>query len=382
MAGGGRTESGVDILHTTTIPAKAAVGTLIFALTLAVEDLVGSRFAAVASLWARWRPVSMRLEVIPSAGATVSGSYIVGWVADPDYKPGVGDAAVRTVATFVPSQQRHISSSMMFSIPADSLQKWYLTFGTVDGEKAHGALFGVLSSAIGNLTSDSSISFSLRLHWTIQFSSPRLPEVAEASTIYAEDDYTPYFTDSVSDWANGSRLSLKEREGGNLVPFVGAKPGVVYRIDSKAQLIYYKADGTKGTIVYGVRIPNYYSAALAVFDDQGKATAFARNGDSGYCLPYSKAGEYVTPNNPAWTQISSLSSGSLVDGVAQLQASNLHLNKKIHDLEMMLNNLLSIHPGAASGSAAVVEPSAPPAPRALYPDLDPFRPPGTGRKLS
>lgn len=400
-AGFDRVESGVDILHTTTIPASALVGAMIFSLTLAVEDLVGTRFASVASLWSRWRPRSLRLEVIPSAGATVSGNYIVGWVGDPDYTLGNGDAAIRTVAAMQPSQQRHISKPMTFVIPAAALQKWYLTFGTVDGETSHGKLFGVLSSAIGNLTSDSSISFSLRLHWSVEFSSPRLPEVAESETIYAEDDYTPYFTDSSSDWADGKYLSLKERAGGNLVPFPGAKPGVVYKIDSKAVLQYKIGNGKVGNISYGVRIPNYYSSAMAVFDSLQNAIAFSTSGNSAYCLPYYAAGDYVKPNNPAWTMVRSTVSKTARTQVKTLEMSSDYMQSKVHDLELKLDKLMTLmqdtlkpstsqpqaQPPPASRPKREAFPSAPPepvaAPGSVYPSLQEFfRDPGQGSRYS
>lgn len=301
----GRVESGVDILDTTTFKANALPGAVLFALTLSVVELAGTRLAAVAGLWSRWRPRSLTLQIVPSAGSTASGSYIVGWSADPDYLLSSGDSAIRTVAAMVPSAQRHISSPMSFKIPCDSLQKWYLVRGSVDGETSHGALFGVLAAAIGNLTSDSSVSFSMRLHWTIEFQNPRLPEKEEMETIYAEDDYTPYFTDSISDWASGTKLTLKAKEGGSAVPFPGAQSGVVYKLDSKAKLPFMDR-AVNRYITHGVRIPNYHSAALAVFNDAAKAKKFAETGDSAYCLDYVTAGGWCTPNNPAWSLVTSV----------------------------------------------------------------------------
>lgn len=296
----GRVESGVDILDTSTFKAGSLPGTLLFTLTLSVVELAGTRLAAVAGLWSRWRPKALSLQIIPSAGSTSSGSYIVGWSADPDYHLTTGDSAIRTVAAMVPSLQRHISSPLTFKIPCDSLQKWYLVRGTVDGETSHGALFGVLAAAIGNLTADSSVSFSMRLNWTIEFSNPRLPEKEEAETIYAEDDYTPYFTDSISDWAGGKKLTLKAKEGGSAVPFPGALPGAVYKLDRKAKLPYYEG-GSVRYVNYAVRIPNYTTTAMAVFADLASAKKFAASGDSSNCMEYYAAGDWVKPNNPAWT---------------------------------------------------------------------------------
>jgi hypothetical protein len=167
----------------------------------------------------------------------------------------------------------------------------------------HGTLFAILMASLTTTTGHQ--TFQVELDWSVEFSGPDIQSSgSEVETIYADDSYTPYFTDSVNDWAGGLKLTLKHKEGGNVVPFEDARPGSIYMIDAKAKL-NIKTAASDLQAKYGVRIANYYSPGLAVFDTIEKAKKYAKSGDSNDCMDFKSAGDWVVPENPAWSLSSS-----------------------------------------------------------------------------
>lgn len=296
-----RVETGCELLDVASIPAASVVGTRLFSYALNPRSMSGSRLASLAVLWQRWRPHSLALEVTPAASYTTSGSYLVGWAADPRYDMGAGVEGVRAVMALQVSRQAHISQPVVISIPSETVQRWLYVDPSEAEDATHGVVVGLLAAPIGNLTATSAVSLTIKLRWTIAFEGQTLPRMSEFGTIYAEDDYTPYFTDSVSDWAGGDRLTLKHKEGGSVVYFPKIHSGVVYKLDPGAQLKYYTSATATAKIAYGVKILNYYTLAMAVFADLDDAKAYASTGDTEKCLKYYKAGDWVVPNNPAWS---------------------------------------------------------------------------------
>jgi len=170
--------------------------------------------------------------------------------------------------------------------------------------ESHGTLVALLVSALTSSTG--SVSFQVHLDWVCEFDSPDLTPMGPGNSIQAADGYTGYFTTSVSDWANGTKLSVKATSGGNLVPFTGIETGVVYQIDPRAKLPYfYGGNINKGEIKYGCRIQSYSTVAdaMAVFADLDKAKEYCKTGDTNNCLAYSQAGSAITPSNPPWYPI-------------------------------------------------------------------------------
>lgn len=295
-----RRVAGTDMLGLVTVTAPGAVGLPLLEAPLNPGNFASTRFQAEAALWNRWRPLRLNLRIVPSAGTFINGMYTAGWNANPVERLGSADGAVRQLSTYRPNATSHVSKQLVLSIPCEASQRWYV-LGKEVADSTHGVVHAVMSSQLTGVTTGSQVSLYVHLDWEVEFSGPDLPSVSSGSHIYARSGYEGYHTTSVSDWAAGKCLTLKERAGGNAVPFDDAEPGVVYKLDPAAKLQYLKdAAGNKSNIKYGVRIPNYYSPAIAVFEEEAKAKAFASTGDSANCLTYHGAGPAVSPDNPAW----------------------------------------------------------------------------------
>lgn len=320
---GARVVAGLDLLGMYTFKASSTAGNPIMLTQLSPGKFAGTRWAAEAALWSRWRPRSLRLEITSSAGATVSGSYLLGWSADPDFTVGKGLAAVRRVTALNCVKSAQIYSTAEIQIPCDTLQKWYLVNSHESGETDHGTVVALQVGPVGNLATDSVITFTVILHYTVEFEGPKLTSILDIPVVYAEDDYTPYFTTSTSDWADGTKLSLKAHSGGGLVPFPTITPNTVYGIDSAAQLNYIIDNSTTpaktGLIKYCVMIHNSPIKAVAVFASKTQADKYASTADNSYCLEYKAAGAYCTPTNPPWRAESMSRELVLADKVDALQ---------------------------------------------------------------
>lgn len=323
----GCTSTGNDIVDIKSIIKTADAGYIIFSYDINPLLFPGTRFAAEAKLWERWRPLSLRLEIISSASTLTCGSYVVGWSASPFLNLVQGVAAITTVSTMRPSASAHISTVLALSIPCDTTQKWYFVQGMTE-DSTHGSFHAVLSAALGNITDLSKIALTIRLIWRVQFEGPTIPSAVEQTAVYADSGWEGYFTDSVSDWASGQRLTLKMHTGGSAVPFSSAKTGVVYKLDSIASLKYYKDNTSEGDIKYAVRIKGYYLAAFAVFSTITAAKKYIKSGDANDCLLYYKAGSAsVTPSNPAWFE--------------ETENQTEDLTQRLDSLERKLDRLLS-----------------------------------------
>jgi hypothetical protein len=164
-----------------------------------------------------------------------------------------------------------------------------------------------LASALGNVTGD--LTVSVTLDWAVTFDGPDLESGGDEEEVQADEAFASYFTDSSSDWASGTKLTLKHREGGAPVPFPGLVPDVIYKLQTHAKLAYYKRNEedpnsvtlVKAYITHGVRVRNYNTAPiLAVFASESTARAYVRYGDDAYCLDFHQAGDFVVPPNPPW----------------------------------------------------------------------------------
>jgi hypothetical protein len=160
---------------------------------------------------------------------------------------------------------------------------------------------------LGNVTGD--LTVSVTLDWAVTFVGRDLESACDEGEVQADEAYASYFTDSSSEWAGGTKLTLKPREGGAPVPFPGLVPDLVYKLQNKAKLVFYRKDTenpndvkiVKGYITHGVRIRNYDAAPImAVFASEQTARAYAKYGDDAYCLDFEQAGDFVTPPNPPW----------------------------------------------------------------------------------
>lgn len=326
--------SGLDTLDVSTqLSTTSKAGDLLLKIDLCPKYLVDTRFALEAKLWARWRPVELELTIMTSAGSMTSGAYVAGFTNDVTVSLKNSSVTnISIVSAYVPSVLNRIHTAATLKIPCDTTQKWYLTEGKDDADSSHGTVFVVLASPIGNITADSKVNLMARLRWKVHFDGPIITaqsgEVAQ--TIYADAGWEGYHTTSNSNWIDGKYLGLKAHAGGEFCEFSQAVPGVVYQLDQQAKLTYVKAaDGSKGAVRYGVLIANRPSKNLAVFADLAKAELYASSGDATHCLSYYGAGDPVSPDNPAWTQTTS---------VTQLRAPD-PIMQRILALEAMLRRL-------------------------------------------
>lgn len=290
------------------VTAPGSVGQPLMALALSPHLLVGTRFAAEAALWSRWRPTSLHLRVTSAAGTTTGGSYMVGWTPNPAESLPVGVGGVRKISTYEPHSQQPLHGSCSLRIPVETTTKWYIA-GARDLEfAAHGAIHALLASPVTGVTAKSGIALAVHLDWTIQVDGPELPVQGTDEYVQAEPDYCPYFTTSVSDWNEGKTLTLKAHSGGAVVPFPGIQHQTVYELDAHASVEAYDGDN-KVAVKYIVAIPGYAGGlGVAAFANVEKATQFAKTGDVQYCMAFTKAGAYCTPPNPLWKLVGSFQS--------------------------------------------------------------------------
>lgn len=316
--------SGSDIIGAITYSSKTKMGDIMFDWPINPLSFPGSRLAMEAALWTRWRPTRLVVEIGTGAPAMCGGQYGVGWTSDPTFKFVKGQNLVATVAALRPSVISHVANGQVISLPVQTSQRWlYCTSHDIE-DSAQGRL---LIACVAPLSAVSgSISLTVKLGWTVHFSGPVIPTITTEEAYYADDGWENYFTDSISDWANGKCLTLKMHQGGSAVRFSTMRVETVYRLDKSAKLNYYVDATNTDSIKYGVRIPNYAGGpAIAVFKDKSRATSFASSGNEAYCLPFFKAGDYVTPSNPAWF----LEASESLDSVVELRREVAELRRAL-----------------------------------------------------
>lgn len=325
----GRVVTGRDVIGTYSATASDDAGKILAQFTVNPGMFRTSRLTQESSLWTKWRPLMLRIEVTPSAGGMVTGSYGLGWSADSSDPYEDGQTSINRVGALVPTTTGHISKGISINIPCNISQKWLYVNSKEPDDSLHGKVILLTTSQIGAVTSGSAISFNVVLKWRVAFDNPRMAAASTKIAVYADSDYAGYHTTSTNDWANGAKLSLKAHAGGGLVPFPSSRPQTVYELDSAAKLNYKIKDKPDGVIKYGVQIPNFAVPAFAVFADKAYAQKFAETGNTTYCLKYESAGDAISPDNPAWFQVTSLSevreSAALKDKVRALEAEVLRL---------------------------------------------------------
>lgn len=337
-----RSISGVDIIGTFPIAATAQAGSVVMGGPLSPTFLEATRIHAEASLWSRWKPIKMRLEFISSAGAMTSGSLVSGWTINPDLWLKDDLSSISTVAAFASSAQFHISKRFSINIPCSMTRTWYLNDSKADMiDQCHGKFFAVLASGIGNVTGSSTFTYTVRLHYTILFDTPMLPKAAEDiyETVYANSGFESYFTDSTSGWASGKILSLKHTAGGALVEFDGLTEGAIYMLDVKATLTAYTSTGATVKVKYMTKIFGQDKHVI-VFPGITEAKAYIHDKDVNHGLTFIKAGEVVTPSNPAWLLV--------VPPPKVSSESYSELQYKMQQLETKFSQLLAATAGSST----------------------------------
>lgn len=288
-----RVEKGTDVLGVVTMQKDDAVGTSLLRFQINPLDLPDSRLSQFATLWQRWAPRKLRLEVSSAAGMMIPGSYIVGWAADPNetlYAHGEGN--VRKLTSLGCSIQKPVGQNASLTIPCAMSRKWYAFKGVDAFDEKHGVLLGALAGTLGA----ANVSLTLKLHWEVAFNGPELPTAEDFAIIKPGDGYENCFTDSVSDWASGERLTFKHAKGGSVVPWVGIDTGYVYQLVPPTKINYVKSDGSKGNVEWFSCIVNssLYQTALVCHLTQADAVAYQVTGDLTKVIKYKDAGDAVS----------------------------------------------------------------------------------------
>lgn len=287
-----------DLLVNVSIASNSKAGKIIAQLDLSPLKFQGTNWYNTARMYANWKPFrDLLITVVPSASVVTSGTYKWGWTMDSSLDLTDGPGAIRAVSSFQNSGTKKIHEPVTIRVPAKTVQALLFTRGE-RGESDQGTIYLVLNSGIGNLTEDSEISFSINSSITCAYSN-RLATPDDSDTeIYPESGYSNYFTDSSSDVAEGTKLTLKTTQGGNVTPFVGAVSRAVYKFEGTS-LKYAKASETAATatgiVTHASPIQNSSTRGLFVFENETKATAYASSGDTANCITYVAAGPWVTP---------------------------------------------------------------------------------------
>uniref|UniRef100_A0A0K8SVQ8 Uncharacterized protein n=2 Tax=Lygus hesperus TaxID=30085 RepID=A0A0K8SVQ8_LYGHE len=287
--------SGSDLIGTITLKDSMVVGAPLLVWEINPATLQNTRLARMSQVFSRWRPRKLSVIVVPGAGVLTPGSYAIGWTADQHFDLGSAESRVQRLLTLKPNILGVFGTPRTLVIPCDTTQKWYMCDPSLGAESDHGLLIAVLAGKLGG----NNISINFRLEWTMEFSSPDLPASIEDLEIYPDPDYIPIFTDSVSDWADGKRLTFKHKEGGSVVPWIGLREKVIYE-PTKGVTIYYN-DGTKDQeckFFAKITGSSLYTSALACFADEAAAKAYISSGDVTKVLEYKAASGYATPSLP------------------------------------------------------------------------------------
>lgn len=289
------TTSGSDLIGTVTLKDSMPVGSTLLIWEINPATLIETRLARMSQVFTRWRPRKLTVTAVPGAGVLTPGSYAMGWTADQHFDIGGADKRVQRVLTLKPNVLGVFGTPKVMNIPCDTTQKWYMVDPNLGAESDHGMLICVLAGRLGG----NNISINFRLDWTIEFNSPDIPASSEEYEIYPDPDYIPIFTDSVSDWGAGKRLTFKHKEGGSVVPWIGLKDNVIYKPTAGVSIPYN--DGTKDVdckFFARIKDSELYTSALACFLDEASAKAYLQSGDINKVLEFKAAGGYCSPSLP------------------------------------------------------------------------------------
>lgn len=288
------TASGTDLVGTVTISDTDKAGKLLIVWDVNPTTLRQTRLAHLASTFARWRPKKMVFSAHPGMGVLTPGSYCMGWVADPGFSAGDTSTRLQRIMTLSPSILSSFGTPQRLVLPMNTTQKWYFCQGGDEKETTHGQVLAVLAGLVGG----KNLTINFRVDWTIEFSSAEIPSSALLSETYPDPMYLPIFTDSVSDWAGGAKLTFKHKDGGSVVPWIGARSDMVYTPASGVKIPYMKADKSQGAVSHFAVIGGNYPSGMACFPDEASAKAYVKTKDFSKALDYVGDGSYTTPILP------------------------------------------------------------------------------------
>lgn len=339
MSGTTVRQSGVDVLGVASIKKDTRVGTGLLRFTINPRALTGTRLGDYASLWARWRPVKLRLEICPAAGLMVTGAYIAAWSATPSEQVPAGEQAIAHLSALVTQVHKPIGQPSFLDVPCVSTAKWY-TFSGESVDVNHGCLLACLA---GMVSVEGSVSVVFKLHWTIEFNGPDIPAPLEELILEPGPGWENIFTDSVSDWAGGAKLTFKMHAGGAVVEWPGVESQVVYGVAEGTKIPYYDSSGAEKECKFFSRIidSNLYDTAICCHATQADAEAYQKTGDLTKILPYRAAGKVATPARPRLIGVP-VTTSFLVDRTAPSSSrsqAEVDLSARVQALESMISRL-------------------------------------------
>lgn len=311
--------SGTDLVGSITVSDSDGSGKILVVWDINPMTLANTRLYHLASTFARWRPKKIVFSAHPGMGVLTPGSYCMGWVGDPSFSLGDASTRLQRIMTLSPSVLASFGTPRQLVIPVDTTQKWYFCQGSDEKETTHGQIIAVLAGLVGG----KNLSINFRVDWTIEFSSAEVPLSSTSSETYPDPQYLPCFTDSVSDWAGGAKLTFKHKDGGTVVPWIGARSDYVYKPAPGVVVPYKKADGTMGTVGFFAIIGGIYPTGMACFDSEANARAYVKNKDFSKALDYKGDGDYTTPLLPT------LTGKEVEDTLLDLRLSTLRIREDI-----------------------------------------------------
>lgn len=290
------TFSGSDLIGSVVMNSKMKVGQQLLVWDVNPNTLVDTRAHQFGQVFSRWRPRKLHVTAVPGAGVFTPGSYAMAWTADASYDIGPLSGRLTRLMALQPNLLSSFGDPRRLVIPLSTTQKWYLTRPGEGVESDHGRVFCVLAST---LAADN-IGLNFKLDWTFEFDSPEVPPPQEELETYPDPNWLPIFTDSVSNWADGKKLTFKHKSGGAVVPFLNARPGVVYTPADGVSVKYIDSASAEKDVKAIALIqddPNYQSA-MACFETVEKATEYIKSPNISHVLDYKAAGPYVSPDFP------------------------------------------------------------------------------------
>lgn len=344
-----------------------AAGAVLLFRAVNPHTLSDSRLALETTLWSQWRLHSFSIHVTGGFSVMATGTLLLGWTPSHALTTGSAEQVVQWVSSLRPSVAGSVGQRLSLTVPGKS--PWLDIVGNDPSRTDFGRILLVVGTPLAGF--DGEIGALLNVKYDIEFAGPVTPVEVGKRGIYAAQG--GYFTTSLGGWAGGKKLTIKNHSGGSPVDFPSIQKGVVYKIDSGANLTYKDAAGANQKILYmtSMRNPSYPLAA-AVFASFERAEKFAGGEDSA-ALDYSSAGDWVEPDNPVWTPTTSAVAEEeyVSQDVEDLQRVISGLTARLSQFESRLDRLTAaaVVPSSSRRHPAGEDAEVVPHPRHLPPDV-------------
>lgn len=293
--------TGSDIIWIGGVDNNTKMGTMLYSTTISVPSFKQTRFGGMGSLWARWRPRRLRVEVACSGSYATFGTLRVVWVPEAEYNFVGGRNTVIQSGAMLGTDCR-LNQTKSFTIPSESSRKWYEVGGLPD-DSSHGRICLIAATTMGGYNGQ--LTAILHLHWTVEFEGPVMTANPNDLEIISPDaSYQDLFTTSDGSF-DATILTFKMHAGGDMVPWSSARAGVVYT-SAYGTKVHYTDTADKDqeckwfSLLQGYRIPG-----MLLFATKSDAQAYVASGSLEKALKYHAAGNKTTPSIPRLQAVSS-----------------------------------------------------------------------------